>query len=59
MNLAWLIPAVLAPGAAMAAHTLWRERHRLPAAPDNVRGIDPELLWTCRHIATATRRETP
>ncbi|MFJ3812233.1 hypothetical protein ACIPWE_38460 [Streptomyces sp. NPDC090073] len=43
--------AVLAPGAFIAIRTLWRERHRLPAAPDNQRGTDTGALDTCRQIA--------
>jgi hypothetical protein len=63
INPVWIIPAILAPGLLMAARSLWRERHRLPAAPDNQAGIDAQALWTCRRIArepladpNATRR---
>lgn len=52
MNLVWLVPAVIAPGAVMAARTLWREHHRVPAAPDNQPGINAADLWACRHIAS-------
>ncbi|MFJ4974159.1 hypothetical protein ACIP6X_02210 [Streptomyces coeruleorubidus] len=61
MNLAWLVPAVLAPGVVMAARTLWRERRHLPAAPDNQPPTDTTDLWTCRRISAlpvATRKET-
>ncbi|KOG33327.1 hypothetical protein [Streptomyces resistomycificus] len=60
MNLAWLVPAVLAPGAVLAVRSLWRERRHIPAAPDNQRGIDIDALWTCRRInalPTASRKE--
>ncbi|WP_432027411.1 hypothetical protein [Streptomyces sp. 1222.5] len=43
--------AVLAPGALLAIRTLWRERRRLPAAPDNQAGIDLAALNTCAEIA--------
>ncbi|MFG2352638.1 hypothetical protein [Streptomyces sp. NPDC048521] len=58
--IARLIPfALVAPGAVIALRTLWRERTRLPAAPDNQPGTDTEALWTCRRImrATETRKE--
>lgn len=61
-GLAWIPVAVLAPGAVMAARTLWRERHHLPAAPDNRPGVDTDALWTCRRISalpTASRKENP
>lgn len=61
-GLAWIPVAVLAPGAVMAARTLWRERHHLPAAPDNRPGTDTDALWTCRRISalpTASRKENP
>lgn len=32
---------------------------RIPAAPDNQPGRDPQLLWECRHIARQARKETP
>lgn len=62
MNLAWLVPAVLLPGAAMAARTAWRQRRHLPAAPDNLPPADADALWTCRRInalPTTTRKEKP
>jgi hypothetical protein len=62
MNLAWLVPAVLVPGAVMAAHTAWRERRHLPAAADNLPPTDTTALWTCRRIAAqpaAHRKENP
>jgi hypothetical protein len=60
MNLAWLVPAVLAPGAVMAVRTAWRERRHLPAAADNQPPTDIDAYITCRRIAalpTATRKE--
>ncbi|GGT85500.1 hypothetical protein [Streptomyces coeruleorubidus] len=62
MSLAWIVPAVLAPGAVMAARSLWRERRHLPAAADNLPPADTTDLWTCRRInalPTATRKEKP
>jgi hypothetical protein len=61
MSLAWIVPAVLVPGAVMAARTAWRERRHLPAAADNQPPTDTTDLWTCRRIAAlpaATRKET-
>jgi hypothetical protein len=58
----WLVALLLAPGAVMAARTLWRERRHLPAAPDNQPGIDADLLWACRRIdrqPTTSRKENP
>jgi hypothetical protein len=60
MNLAWLVPAVIFPGAVMAARTVWRERRHLPAAADNQPPTDIDAYITCRRIAalpTATRKE--
>jgi hypothetical protein len=60
MNLAWLVPAVLAPGAVMAARTVWRERRHLPAAADNLPPTDIDAYITCRRISalpTARRKE--
>ncbi|MFJ3507852.1 hypothetical protein [Streptomyces luteogriseus] len=60
MNLAWIVPAVLIPGAVMAARTVWRERRHLPAAADNLPPTDIDAFITCRRIAalpTATRKE--
>ncbi|MFJ8583674.1 hypothetical protein ACIRD2_03300 [Streptomyces sp. NPDC093595] len=59
MSLAWIPAILLAPGAVMAARSLWRERHRIPAAPDNRAGTDTDALQTCRRIAATTRKETP
>jgi hypothetical protein len=49
-GLAWIPVAILAPSIAWAAHTAWRDRHHLPAAPDNRPGVDTDALQTCRHI---------
>jgi hypothetical protein len=62
MNLAWLVPAVILPGAVMAARTVWRERRHLPAAADNQPPTDIDAYITCRRIAalpTARREEKP
>jgi hypothetical protein len=64
VNLAWLVPAVLAPGAVMAARTVWRERRHLPAAADNQPPTDIADLITCRRIsalptASPAREEKP
>jgi hypothetical protein len=62
MNLAWLVPVALAPGAVMAARTAWRQRRHLPAAADNRPPVDTTDLWTCRRInalPTASRKEKP
>lgn len=32
-------------------------RSRIPAAPDNQPGHDPQLLWECRRIHTTSRKE--
>ncbi|MFI9344983.1 hypothetical protein ACIG0D_27510 [Streptomyces sp. NPDC052773] len=42
MSLVWLIPAALAPGAAMAARSLWRERRRAAALPPTSRKENPQ-----------------
>ncbi|GGV91856.1 hypothetical protein [Streptomyces massasporeus] len=62
MNLAWIVPAVLVPGAVMAVVTVWRERRHLPAAPDNLPPADIDAFITCRRIAAlpvASREEKP
>jgi hypothetical protein len=62
VSLAWIPAILLAPGAVMAARSLWRERHRIPAAPDNQPGRDDIALATCRRIAripAQTRKENP
>jgi hypothetical protein len=51
VSLAWIPAILLAPGAVMAARSLWRERHRIPAAPDNQPGTDQDALNTCQQIA--------
>jgi hypothetical protein len=59
MSLAWIVPAVLVPGAVMAARTVWRERRHLPAAADNQPPTDIDAYITCRRINAlpAARRE--
>lgn len=64
MNLAWLVPAVILPGAVMAARTVWRERRHLPAAPDNLPPTDVDAYLTCRRIGalpttSPAREENP
>jgi hypothetical protein len=64
MNLAWLVPAVILPGAVMAARSWWRERRYLPAAADNQPPRDTTDLITCRRIsalpvARPAREEKP
>ncbi|MEU0665716.1 hypothetical protein ABZ508_26520 [Streptomyces lavendulocolor] len=59
MSLWWIPIAAITPGAVMAARSLWRERHRIPAAPDNQPGRDDEALDTCRRIPAQTRKENP
>jgi hypothetical protein len=61
MNLAWLVPAVLVPGAVMAIATVRRERRHLPAAVDNQPPADIDAYITCRRIAAlpAARKEKP
>lgn len=61
MSLAWLVPAVILPGAVMAARTAWRERRHLPAAADNQPPTDIDALWTCRRISAlpVARKEKP
>jgi len=52
---------ILAPGALLVVRTLWRERRRLPAAPDNKPPVDIDDLIVCRRILreTETRKESP
>jgi hypothetical protein len=62
MSLAWLVPAVILPGAVMAARTAWRQRRHLPAAADNQPPTDIAAYITCRRISalpTARREEKP
>jgi hypothetical protein len=62
VTLAWIPVAILAPSIAWAAHTAWRDRRHLPAAPDNQPGTDITALQTCRHINAlplASRKEKP
>jgi hypothetical protein len=62
MALLYVAAAWIAAGAAMAARTVWRERRRIPAAPDNQPGHDTAALQTCRHISalsTTSRKENP
>lgn len=46
-----MLLAVFIPGAVVAARAVWRQHHRIPAAPDNKPGIDAVDLWICRRIA--------
>lgn len=46
-----MLLAVFIPSAVVAARVLWRQHHRIPAAPDNKPGNDAVDLWICRRIA--------